>query len=437
VMQHSALVALVAFMPQCITAQQGPAPAPAPAPGIMAPMAAIKPWNYALHGTDWTQGMCKNRERQSPVSFDRFLYVEPSGFIDYHYATLSNVSLNMMAETGFIYIELHDHQAGGVMFANEWYDLVRIDIHGPSEHQIQGVRAPLELQLVHRRKTSPTRPLILSVLVRSEHEPPLVDLGIPAGPYKAPKPSQADWNRLFQPLLLSRPPDVDGSVAELVIPENVVFDINTLVVNPKLPETSDYFSYLGSLTAPPCFDGVQWFVRRTVMTASDGQVRVFADALRRITGNFGSFRDIMPWNSRLLGVVKMQKQANIHVPSVPEVPRLSWGPHPRTDGEYQAHMLAHEAQDTAQKVGRYAANLARHLREGYSAYARTLEEPFLRGAPTEPENITARSPSRIRKYLRDIRENATQTVAAIMRHEAAETHKEAWQEAVKATNMVA
>lgn len=403
---------------------------------MAAPVAGIKSWNYALHGTDWTQGMCKNRERQSPVSFDRFLYVKPSGSIDYRYATLSNVSLNMVAETGFMYIELHDRQVGGIMFNNEWYELVRIDIHGPSEHQIQGVRAPLELQLVHRRASSPTKPLILSVLVRSEHEPQLVDLGSAAGPYTAPKPSEPDWNKLFQPFLLSQAPDADGSSAELFIPENAVLDINSIVVNPLLPETSDYFSYLGSITAPPCFDGVQWFVRRTVMTASDGQVRGLADALHRITGNHGSFRDLMPWNSRLLGVVKMQQQASLKEPSVQPEPRLAWGPHPRTDGEFQAHMLAHEAQATAAKVGHYAANVARQLRQGYSAYARTLEQPFFDEGDKAPEVITPRSPSRISKFLHDIRENTTQTVASIMRHEAAQTHKEAWQEAVKATNMV-
>jgi carbonic anhydrase len=49
-------------------------------------------------------------------------------------------------------------------------------------------------------------------------------------------------------------------------------------VNPSglLPRDTSYYTYMGSLTAPPCTEGVTWFVLRTPMDISAEEIGVFA-----------------------------------------------------------------------------------------------------------------------------------------------------------------
>jgi carbonic anhydrase len=44
-----------------------------------------------------------------------------------------------------------------------------------------------------------------------------------------------------------------------------------------LPAARKYFRYHGSLTTPPCFEGVLWTVFKDPIEASTGQIRQFAE----------------------------------------------------------------------------------------------------------------------------------------------------------------
>ncbi|MFO1269875.1 MAG: carbonic anhydrase family protein, partial [Rubrivivax sp.] len=43
-----------------------------------------------------------------------------------------------------------------------------------------------------------------------------------------------------------------------------------------LPEDRRYYTYMGSLTTPPCTEGVLWVVMRTPVTVTAAQVDLFA-----------------------------------------------------------------------------------------------------------------------------------------------------------------
>jgi carbonic anhydrase len=49
-----------------------------------------------------------------------------------------------------------------------------------------------------------------------------------------------------------------------------------LELNALLPADRRYFTYMGSLTTPPCSEGVQWIVMREPVTASIEQIDLFA-----------------------------------------------------------------------------------------------------------------------------------------------------------------
>jgi carbonic anhydrase len=62
-----------------------------------------------------------------------------------------------------------------------------------------------------------------------------------------------------------------------------------------LPPTRDYFSYGGSLTTPPCSEGVKWIVLKTPIEASAEQIAIFQ---KRVGPNTN--RPVQPHNARLI-----------------------------------------------------------------------------------------------------------------------------------------
>ena len=62
-----------------------------------------------------------------------------------------------------------------------------------------------------------------------------------------------------------------------------------------LPPSRDYFEYSGSLTTPPCSEGVRWLVMKQPMTISPVQ----REALARIMHGPNN-RPVQPLNARLV-----------------------------------------------------------------------------------------------------------------------------------------
>ena len=44
-----------------------------------------------------------------------------------------------------------------------------------------------------------------------------------------------------------------------------------------LPNDKKYYNYTGSLTTPPCSQGMNWIVFKEVLTISDAQLKKFTD----------------------------------------------------------------------------------------------------------------------------------------------------------------
>jgi carbonic anhydrase len=56
-----------------------------------------------------------------------------------------------------------------------------------------------------------------------------------------------------------------------VVTPSVVLDVSEL-----LPARRDYFTYMGSLTTPPCSEGVLWLVMKQPVEASPAQMAIFS-----------------------------------------------------------------------------------------------------------------------------------------------------------------
>jgi carbonic anhydrase len=121
------------------------------------------------------------------------------------------------------------------------YELVQFHFHRPSEERINGKQFDMVAHLVH--KDLDGRLAVVAVLLDRGAAHPLV---------------QSVWNNL--------PLEKGDEVAART----------TLDLNALLPAERTYFTYMGSLTTPPCSEGVLWMVLKTPMPISNEQIGIFA-----------------------------------------------------------------------------------------------------------------------------------------------------------------
>jgi len=126
------------------------------------------------------------------------------------------------------------------------YPLQQAVFRRPSEHLLSGRALEMELQLMHR--TEAGAQAVLAVFIR-----------------------QGRTNELLEMILGNVPPDE----AE----KGPVFPIDPADLLPPPPaETGQraFYRYMGSLTTPPCIEGVNWTVFKTPIEASPSQIRQLA-----------------------------------------------------------------------------------------------------------------------------------------------------------------
>ena len=68
-------------------------------------------------------------------------------------------------------------------------------------------------------------------------------------------------------------------------------------MNHNLPENKDYFFYTGSLTTPPCTEGVNWYILKEPITVSLEQVNLLKELMP-----INNYRNEQPQNGRELYV---------------------------------------------------------------------------------------------------------------------------------------
>lgn len=124
------------------------------------------------------------------------------------------------------------------------YALKQLRLHSPAEHSIQGETHMLEIQFIHQ--SADGKVLIVAALA---------DVGAE--------------NAALAPLLANLP---SLSTREKPLRLNA---------ESLLPAQRGYFAYEGSLTWPPCTEGVQWRVMKTPLTVSKDQAHTIATLLGR------------------------------------------------------------------------------------------------------------------------------------------------------------
>ena len=214
-----------------------------------APKAVPKPqekppahWSYEGAGGPAHWGMirpeyasCASGERQSPIDYRETFRVdqEPIAF-DYRPGAFRVV------DNGHT-VQVNLASGSSIEVQGRRYELVQFHFHRPSEETIDGRRFEMSLHLVHRDATG--RLAVVGLLIDAGKAHPAV-------------------GQVWANLPLERGDEV---------PARTPLDLNAL-----LPAERGYFATMGSLTTPPCTEGVLWMVMKQPVQLSPEQIGIFA-----------------------------------------------------------------------------------------------------------------------------------------------------------------
>ncbi len=140
------------------------------------------------------------------------------------------------------------------------YKLLQFHFHNPSEHEVEGKSYDMEMHLVHQNESGELA--VVGVFIESEKHNDII---------------QTLWHNLSEEI-------------------NKEKTVDTIKVNAAdlLPDDRSYYRYYGSLTTPPCSEGVNWNVLKSPIEISDAQIKKFESVI-----GYNS-RPVQPVNKRFV-----------------------------------------------------------------------------------------------------------------------------------------
>ena len=177
---------------------------------------------------------CTAGTRQSPIDLTRSMHEAKHLKAAYHEAPMHII------DNGHT-IQLRYDAGSQIKIGSDTYTLKGVQIHSPSEHTINGVVYPMEVQLIHA--DAKNRLAILSVLVEKGA-------------------SHSELEKIFAFMPKGKKKEEN--------PHGIMVDAMKL-----LPRDKRTFQYSGSLTTPPCTEGVVWNIFKQPIELSEQQIKSF------------------------------------------------------------------------------------------------------------------------------------------------------------------
>jgi len=215
--------------------------------GMISTSAFASHWSYQAEGApehwgelDEAYKICKSGMNQSPVNIDTTVKAHLSP-LETHYidgpVTLTNNGHTIQAS------EKADTR-DSITLDNQNWTLQQFHFHAPSENTVHGKKYAMEMHLVH--KNADGELTVVAVMFDQGAANPELDKlwGV--------MPDRVDQNVTITPNL----------------------DMNKL-----LPADKTYWRFSGSLTTPPCSEGVTWVVLKHPLTVSAAQLEKFTHTM--------------------------------------------------------------------------------------------------------------------------------------------------------------
>lgn len=218
-------------------------------------------WTYEGEGSPDKWGglsadyaICSQGKTQSPIDIKGAQEEELSP-IDFSYSAIKTAKVLNNGHT----LQVNYDNGSMISINGKEYDLAQFHFHAPSEHTIDGKLADMELHFVH--KNGDGKLAVVGVLIIKGAE-----------------------NETIAKLWANLPKKADEAT-----------DVKTAFnAGDLLPVEKGYFNYSGSLTTPPCSEGVNWLVMKNPIEMSEAQIKTFISIIGK------SNRPVQPVNKRKL-----------------------------------------------------------------------------------------------------------------------------------------
>jgi carbonic anhydrase len=192
------------------------------------------PENWAKLSEEFIK--CAEGHFQSPIDIQTYgAEAHPEISIDFQY----HPSIIDEVNNGHT-IQANLEEENAIIVSDKRYALKQFHFHEPSEHQIDGIIYPMEMHLVHA--DSAGKLAVVGVFIKEGEE-----------------------NRFLSEIWQEFPEEIKEhhKVAQPC-------DLTHLLPNDKA-----VFHYTGSLTTPPCTEGVNWYVMEYPISLSKAQIDKF------------------------------------------------------------------------------------------------------------------------------------------------------------------
>lgn len=206
--------------------------------------------------------LCRDGTQQSGINIEDVTDKSKVGNIKFRY---KDTPLRILNNGHTIQV---NYERGSTITVNgETFELLQFHFHTPSEHTKNGTAYPLEGHLVH---------------INSNGQLAVVGVFMKEGEHNSF--IQAIWDYM---------PPTEG---EITVP----LDINAADM---LPRKKGYYYYPGSLTTPPCSEGVKWHVMKQPIEISSAQIQQFRSLYPL------NARPVQPLNGRVIKSNKVNQSA--------------------------------------------------------------------------------------------------------------------------------
>ncbi len=194
--------------------------------------------------SEWA--LCTKGREQSPIDLTGATEIELPA-VDIH--TPSEQEVEVLNQAGVINeldnghtIQVNAKTSEKLTVGDKSYALVQFHFHAPSEHTVDGERFPMEMHFVHQATDGALA--VVGVLIdEGAYNPGITPL----------------WAHLPQGPGTETTIEIPPGFADFIFP-----DVGT-----------GFYHYGGSLTTPPCSEGVKWYVRKTPTSLSKDQIAAF------------------------------------------------------------------------------------------------------------------------------------------------------------------
>jgi carbonic anhydrase len=199
-------------------------------------------------------GTCSTGDRQSPINIDESMTLKgPAETLQFHYQPSNGTVVN---NGHTIQVDVQGDNALTVRGTE--FKLLQFHFHHPSEERVNSRGSAMVAHLVHKSATGQLA--VVAVLLDPGEINPLI-------------------NKVWTHMPLEKG-------------DSVRMPVNLVNLNELLPTDQRYYQFMGSLTTPPCTEGVLWMVLKQATPVAREQIKLFSQLFPN------NARPVQPANGR-------------------------------------------------------------------------------------------------------------------------------------------